>query len=168
MDTIATDALTIRTAVDADADGVWAVLEPVIREGETYALNRDMTRDAALAYWFRAGNTVYVAVHGGRVVGTYFLRANQEGGGAHVANAGYMVLRAVAPRGTGRALALHSLGEARARGFEAMQFNFVVSSNAAAVHLWQAIGFEEAGRIPGGFTRPNGERVDALIMYRPL
>lgn len=163
---------SIRPVAAADDDGIWAVLEPVIRGGEHYALPRDMAREAALAYWRAPGHDVFVAEDGegggGRVIGTYFVRANQQGGGAHVANAGYATAPAARGRGVARAMCAHSLEHARARGFRAMQFNFVVASNEPAVRLWQAMGFAVIGRIPAGFAHPSLGFVDALIMHRAL
>jgi ribosomal protein S18 acetylase RimI-like enzyme len=164
--------MIIRAATPADADGIWAVLEPVIRGGEHYALPRDLTREAALAYWGSPSHDVFVAIDddggGGGVLGTYFVRPNQQGGGAHVANAGYATAPEVRGRGVARAMCAHSLEHARGRGFRAMQFNFVVATNEPAVRLWQAMGFGVIGRIPGGFAHPTLGDVDALIMHRVL
>ena len=160
--------MVIRPATPADQDAIWTVIEPIIRAGETYALDRGMNRAQALAYWCSLDREVFVAEEEGRVVGTYFLRANQAGGGGHVANTGYAVHPRATGRGIARALCAHSLETARARGFKAMQFNFVVSTNAPAVHLWQAMGFAIAGTMPGGFAHPVHGFVDAHIMYRTL
>lgn len=160
--------MTIRQASRADDDALWAILEPVIRAGETYTLPREMTRDQGLAYWFEDGHEVFAAEEDGRVVGTYFLRANQLGGGSHVANCGYMTAREASGRGVARAMCGHSLQVARERGFRAMQFNFVVATNERAVRLWQAMGFEIAGRLPGAFLHPSLGFVDALVMFRSL
>lgn len=165
------DALQIRPAGREDHDALWRILEPTIRAGETYALAPDLGRDEALAYWTGPDRETYVAVDpraGGDVLGTYYLRANQAGGGAHVANCGYMTAAWAAGRGVGRRMGEHSLGRARERGFHAMQFNFVVSTNARAVRLWQRLGFAVVGRLPLAFRRPSGEYVDALVMFRPL
>lgn len=163
--------LAIRSATPADAAGIWAILEPVIRGGEHYALPRDLTREAALAYWSSPGHDVHVAVDGdggGRVLGTYFIRANQQGGGAHVANAAYATAPDSRGHGVARAMCAHSLERARARGFRAMQFNFVVATNERAVRLWRSMGFDVVGRIPAAFAHPTLGDVDALIMYRAL
>lgn len=158
----------IRPAAPEDGAAIWAILEPVLRAGETYALDRGLSGEAALAYWLGADRASFVAQAEGRVLGTYYLRANQAGGGAHVANCGYATHAEARGRGIARAMAEHSFAEARARGFRAMQFNFVVSSNAPAVRLWHALGFETVGRVPGAFDHPSLGLVDALILYRRL
>jgi ribosomal protein S18 acetylase RimI-like enzyme len=160
--------ITVRPAGSGDADAVWKILEPTIRAGETYTLPRDMTREQALAYWFTPGNEVFVAEENGDVLGTYFLHANQKGGGAHVANCGYITSIHSTGRGVARAMCAHSLEHAKARGFRAMQFNFVVSTNQRAVTLWQSFGFEIVGRLPGAFLHPTTGYVDAYVMYRHL
>ena len=160
--------LSIRPAIPTDRAAIWAILEPVIRAGETYALDRTLGRDAALAYWFTPGNRVFVAEADGAILGTYLLRANQSGGGAHVANCGYMTAQGATGRGVARAMCLHSLDQARAAGFRAMQFNFVVASNTRAVALWQACGFAVVGTLPRAFAHPSLGDADALVMFQAL
>jgi ribosomal protein S18 acetylase RimI-like enzyme len=161
--------MQIRSAsLQADADSIWATLEPTIRAGETYTLPRDMTRKDALDYWFAARHEVFVAEEGAQILGTYFLQPNQEGGGSHVANCGYVTAPWATGRGVARAMCAHSLDRARERGFRAMQFNFVVSTNQRAVTLWQSLGFEIVGRLPSAFEHPTAGFVDALVMYRSL
>ena len=160
--------MTIRPADPEDAKAIWEILEPTIRAGETYTLPRNMDREEALAYWFSAEHTVFVAEEDGEVLGTYYLRSNQKGGGAHVCNCGYMTAVRASGRGVAGAMCEHSLEYARAQGFRAMQFNFVVSSNEAALHLWQKFGFATVGRLPGAFLHPRLGYVDALVLYRAL
>ncbi|WP_309089419.1 N-acetyltransferase [Phenylobacterium sp.] len=160
--------MPIRTAEPKDHDAVWAILEPVIRAGETYTLDPGLSREAALAYWFSPGHRVFVAEEDGQVLGTYYMRANQAGGGSHVANCGYMTAGAAQGRGLARAMCEHSLQAAREAGFRAMQFNFVVSTNERAVRLWKSLGFEEVGRLPEAFRHPQLGYVDALVMFRRL
>ncbi len=144
------------------------MLEPVIRAGEVYALSLDMTREAALAYWFAAGKWVFIAEEDGVALGSYYIHANQMGGGSHVANCGYLTAGWAVGRGVAGAMCAHSLEFGKSVGFRAMQFNFVVSSNAAAVHLWRKHGFREVGRLPGAFAHPTLGFVDALVMFREL
>jgi L-amino acid N-acyltransferase YncA len=160
--------MNIRPALPSDADAIWSILEPTIRSGETYTLPREMSRDAGLAFWSANVHEVFVAEDAGVILGTYFLRANQRGGGSHVANCGYITASHATGRGVARAMCAHSLEHARKRGFRAMQFNFVVSSNERAVRLWQSVGFEVVGRLPGAFHHPTLGFVDALVMYRNL
>jgi L-amino acid N-acyltransferase YncA len=160
--------MLIRHAADEDANSIWAIMEPIIRAGETYTLPREMDKVSALAYWFSDEREVFVAEDNGDIVGTYCLQANQKGGGAHVANCGYMTAVSATGRGVARAMCAHSLDRARERGFHAIQYNFVISTNERAVRLWQSFGFEIVGRLPGAFLHPTVGYVDAYIMYRGL
>jgi L-amino acid N-acyltransferase YncA len=160
--------LTIRPAGAADHDAIWRIFHTVVAAGDTYTYPPETTREEALSLWFPRGGWTYVAEHGGAVVATYVMKANQPGQGSHVANCGYMVERAASGRGVGEALCRHSLAEAKRLGFTAMQFNFVVSTNTRAVALWQRCGFSIVGTVPRAFRHPTRGLVDAHIMYRPL
>ena len=160
--------LRIRPAETADEEAIWAILEPVIRGGETYTLPREMSRADALAYWFSKAHEVFVAESDGHIVGTYFLRPNQLGGGSHVCNCGYITSPAASGKGVASAMCSHSLEHAGKRGFRAMQFNFVVSTNDRAVRLWQRFSFDIVGRLPDAFLHPVHGYVDAYVMYRKL
>jgi GNAT superfamily N-acetyltransferase len=160
--------MLIRPASPDDAAAIAALILPEIAAGETYALPRDMDAAAAVAHWCGPDRQTFVFEDEARLLGSYFIRANQAGGGDHVANAGYMVDPAARGRGVARAMAHDSFDRARASGFTAMQFNFVVSSNRRAVDLWQSLGFDVVGRLPGAFRHPLLGPVDALVMFRKL
>jgi ribosomal protein S18 acetylase RimI-like enzyme len=160
--------MNIRLATANDRNAIWAILEPMIRAGETYTLPPEMAKEEALEYWFASEKETFVWEEGGVISGTYLLKANQQGGGAHVANCGYVTSAAAQGRGIARAMCLHSLERAKERGFRAMQFNFVVSTNERAVKLWLSLGFEIVGRLPEAFQHPEQGFVDALVMYRNL
>lgn len=162
------DDLTIRPARPDDAAAIWAIIGPTIRAGETYTLPRNMSEQEALAYWTGPDRETFVAEADGRILGTYYIRANQSGGGSHVCNCGYMTHADASGRGIARSMCEHSLDYARSRGFRAMQFNFVVATNERAVRLWQSLGFAIAGRLPLAFHHPSRGYVDALVMYRAL
>jgi GNAT superfamily N-acetyltransferase len=161
-------AMLIRAAASGDASVIWSILEPTIRAGETYPLPTDLSEAGALSYWMAPGNRCFVALDEGNAAGTYYLRPNQAGGGGHVANCGYMTAFGARGKGVGRRMCEHSLAEARGLGFRAIQFNFVVSSNAPAVHLWMSMGFDVAGRLPLAFRHPFLGYVDALVMFKTL
>lgn len=162
------EALVIRPARAADAQAIADIILPTIQAGETYALDPAMRREDALAYWMAADKEVFVAEAGGQILGTCYLRSNQAGNGRHVCNCGYMTAFAATGKGIARRMCEHSLAHARSRGYRAMQFNFVVSTNERAVKLWQSLGFEIAGRLPGAFNHPTHGFVDALVMFRQL
>lgn len=164
-------ALRIRPAErknSAERAKIWTILEPVIRAGETYPLPRDMTEKAALAYWVSSLHDTYVAEDETGIIGTYYIRPNNSGGGAHIANCGYMVLPQARGKGVARAMCAHSIEIGRQSGYRGIQFNFVIASNEGAVHLWTNMGFETLCRLPGVFDHPRFGYVDALVMYQSL
>ena len=160
--------LKLRPATKPDRDPVWDIFHAIVTAGDTYAFDPKMSRDEALAYWFRADTHTYVAERDGRVVGTYILKANQPGPGSHVANAAFMVASDAQGSGVGRIMAEHCLSEARHLGFRAMQFNFVVSTNMPAIHLWEQLGFKTVGTLPAAFHHPQKGYVDVYVMFRSL
>ena len=160
--------MLIRPARADDRSAIWSVIGPTIAAGETNAIDRNATEAEGLAYWLGGDNEVFVAEEGGMILGTYYLRPNQGGGGRHVCNGGYMTSMEARGRGVARAMCEHSLNLARAKGYRAIQFNFVVSTNERAVKLWQSLGFDIVGRLPGAFAHPACGYVDALVMFRTL
>lgn len=158
----------IRAAVAEDRQAIWAIFREVIQTGDTYVFSPETPEEALDQHWLAPTMHTYVAEEDGRIVGTYILKANQPGLGAHVANASYMVASEHQGRGIGTAMGLHSIEEARYLGFRAMQFNLVVSTNTAAVHLWQKLGFEIVGTLPQVFNHQQLGYVDAYVMYQSL
>ncbi len=160
--------MQVRPATEADREPLLAIVAPVLRAGETYAIATDLDDAGVLAYWLEPRHEVFVAEDGGEMLGTYYLMANQGGNGSHVANCGYMTAAAAQGRGVARAMCEHSIERAKQRGFRAMQFNHVVSTNTRAVALWQSLGFQIAGTLPGAFRHPVHGYVDSYVMFRSL
>lgn len=160
--------MNIRPARPEDAPAIWSIIGPTIRAGETYTLDRKMSEEDALSYWMGADKECFVAEEDGVVLGTYYMRPNQSGGGSHVCNCGYMTGAAATGRGVARRMCAHSLEHARSQGYRGMQFNFVVSTNERAWRLWQSLGFEIVGRLPRAFDHPAHGDVDALVMFQTL
>lgn len=184
--------LKIRPATNEDRDTIWEIFHEVVVAGDTYPIDPQISREDALAYWFQADAHAYVAEQDRdsvgeavgfpgtltasptardqhrQVVGTYILHPNQSGGGSHVANAAFMVPLSARGQGVGRAMGEHCMNEARRLGFQAMQFNFVVSANASAVKLWQELGMKIVGALPGAFRHPTKGYVDVYVMFRSL
>jgi len=160
--------LEIRAATDGDRDAIWEIFHEVVNAGDTYPLDPQTSSDGALAYWFGPNTHTYVAEQDRRLLASYVLRPNQSAGGSHVANAAFIVASSARGQGIGRAMGEHCLNEARRFGFRALQFNFVISTNESAVKLWQKLGMEIVGTLPGAFRHPEKGYVDVYVMYRSL
>lgn len=167
----------IRRAEENDRAAIWQIIRAVIARGDTYVFSPDTPEEEMTGYWFSPEKYVYVAVSeppasaGGpreQILGTYWLKPNQPGLGDHIANGAYMVSTDAAGKGVGKQMASHSIEEAKALGFRAIQFNFVVKSNTVAVNLWKSVGFEIIGEIPCAFRHSTNGLTNAYIMYRKL
>jgi GNAT superfamily N-acetyltransferase len=160
--------VNIRLAEERDWPALWSIIATVIKTGDTYTLEPDASEAAAKKYWVDDVLETWVAEEDGEVVGTYVLRANQRGLGSHVSNVGYMVRPGYGGRGIGMQLGEHSLANAKKKGFQAMQFNAVVSTNTRAVELWKRLGFTIIGTVPKGFRHQALGLVDLYVMHRFL
>lgn len=162
--------IELRPARETDFDAMWTIFQALLAAGDSYPFDvASTTREDCHAYWFGPGVQSYVAVLGGeRLLGMYKLVANQVGHGNHVANASFMVDPAAQGVGVGRMLGVHCMEEARRAGFLAMQFNFVVSTNLAAVTLWKKLGFTVVGTLPMAYRHDQLGYVDAYVMYQLL
>ena len=158
----------IRPATTGDQGAIWSLLEPVFRAGDTYAVDPNISAAEALSYWMDQPRATYVAEISGKIIGTYYIRTNQQGGGDHICNCGYVVGDAARGRGVAAAMCGHSQEQARALGYRAMQFNFVLASNAGALRLWQRLGFDVIGTIPDAFRHPALGMVAAHILYKAI
>jgi L-amino acid N-acyltransferase YncA len=160
--------MLIRPTTAADAAAISRIFEAVVAAGDTYVFDAVTPAATAVNYFLGPGITSFVAEADGRVVGIYKLIPNQVGRGSHVSNASFMVDPDARARGIGRAMGEHCLNEARRQGYKAMQFNFVVSTNEAAVALWKKLGFEIVGTLPKAFDHRALGKVDAYVMHRFL
>ncbi|KAA3617991.1 MAG: GNAT family N-acetyltransferase [Calditrichaeota bacterium] len=148
---------------------VWQIIEPVFRAGETYAFPEDISEEEARTAWIKKPRATFVTVEeNGEVCGTYYIKTNQPGPGSHVCNCGYIVSEKARGRGIASLMCEHSQQHALALGYRTMQFNLVVSSNEGAIRLWEKLGFDIVGRLPGAFRHPQLEFIDAFIMYKLL
>ncbi len=161
--------MTIRPATANDWTQLWPMLQATFASGDTYPFEPDTPEDVVHHAWMEAPLATHVAVdEQGQLLGTYYLKANQVGLGSHVCNCGYVVSEHARHRGVATALCEHSQDLARELGFRAMQFNLVVSTNVRAVRLWQHLGFEQVGHLPGAFRHLTLGEVDALVLYKRL
>lgn len=160
--------MTIREASDADWGAIWPIFNNIVSAGETYAFDTNMTQGQAQNIWLELPRKTFVYEEDGQILGSYFLKNNQAGPGAHVCNCGYMVALKARGKGVATAMCEHSQSEALALGYKAMQFNCVVSTNHAAIRVWQKLGFEVVGRLPQAFNHRQKGYIDALVMYKWL
>jgi L-amino acid N-acyltransferase YncA len=158
----------LRPAVQTDLPALQRIFDAVIAPGDTYVFDRALDQHEFRDYWFGQGVSTFVCEDAGDVLGMYKLVANRRDRGSHVANASFMVAPEARGRGVGRRLGEDCLAQARVRGFRAMQFNFVVSTNAPAVALWKSLGFAVVATLPGAFRHEQLGFVDALVMFRTL
>ncbi|WP_377512935.1 GNAT family N-acetyltransferase [Octadecabacter sp. R77987] len=159
--------MIIRPATPDDWPAIWALLKPVFRAGDTYAIDQDIAQDAARALWMDAPAQTYVC-EDGALLGTYYIKRNHAGRARHVCNCGYVTAAAAQGRGVATQMCVHSQTAARALGFTAMQFNLVLASNSGALRLWQRLGFDIVGTLPRAFDHPTQGVVDGHIMWKQL
>ena len=161
--------IQIRRYQASDWPAIWPILHATFLAGDTYSFAPESTETEIHAAWVEAPAATFVACEpDGRILGTYFIKPNQPGLGAHVSNCGYVVAPEARGKGIASLMCAHSQAQAIEMGFSAMQFNFVVSTNEGAVRLWQKSGFSIVGRLPGAFRHRQLGYVDALIMFKQL
>ena len=160
--------IEIRNANAEDSDQIWEIIREVISKGDTYVFDPNSSKEAMLNYWYGPDQAYLCGNCKGKIVGTFMIRDNQPGLGAHVANGSYMVSEAASGKGIGKKMGEFSLAEAKRLGYTAMQFNIVIKSNARAVQLWQNLGFKIIGEIPDAFNHKENGMTNAYIMYRKL
>jgi len=159
----------IREYRESDWPAVLPILQETFRAGDTYAFSPHSTAEEIRRAWVEAPARAYVACEpDGCIQGTYFIKANQPGLGAHVCNCGYVVAARAQGRGIAARMCEHSQAQALAMGFRAMQFNLVVATNTRAIRLWERLGFAVVGTLPGAFEHRQLGFVDALVMFKTL
>ena len=158
----------IRAFEEGDWPAVWSILEPVFRAGDTYGIDPGISESAARETWVTSPTATFVCHHAGELVGTYYIKPNHPGPGSHVCNCGYVVAPGARGRGVATAMCEHSQAEAVRLGFRAMQYNLVASTNQSAVRLWEKLGFQRVGTLPGAFHHPEEGDVDAFVMFKRL
>jgi L-amino acid N-acyltransferase YncA len=156
----------IRPVEERDWPQVHDLVVEVATAGETYAMDVPASLEESRAFW--AGDNVVVAVDGDTLLGSAKMGSNRPAQGSHVGTASFMVGSAARGRGIGRALGEYAVDWHRANGFHSIQFNAVVSTNTAAVRLWQSLGFEIIGTVPAAFRSVTHGPVGLHVMYLPL
>ena len=161
--------MLIRLYEKSDWPQLLAILQATFERGDTYAYAPGSTEAEIQSAWITSPETTFVACSdSGQLLGSYVLKPNQPGLGSHVCNCGYVVSELAQGQGVATALCAHSQVEAVRRGYKAMQFNLVVSTNVRAVTLWSRLGFRTVGVLPQAFRHRELGLVDALVMFKAL
>jgi ribosomal protein S18 acetylase RimI-like enzyme len=160
--------IEIRKAAATDADEIWDIIKEVIATGDTYVFDPASSKEKMLRFWLAQDKYTFVALLNKEIVGTFLIKDNQPDLGSHIANAAYMTAPKAYGQGVGKKMGEFSLEEARRIGYKAMQFNFVIKSNARAVQLWKKLGFNIIGEIPDAFNHRRDGLTNAYIMHRKL
>jgi L-amino acid N-acyltransferase YncA len=161
--------MEVRTATEQDWPRIYPFYAAIVSEGRTYAFPEGLTLEEARPWWMERppGQTV-VAVDGDTILGSAKMGPNRPGRGAHVATASFMVDPAHQGRGVGRLLGEYMIDWARSSGYRGIQFNAVVETNTAAVHLWQSLGFELLATAPQAFNEASAGLVGLHMMFLRL
>ena len=151
-----------------DFRAFWPTFKAIVEAQETYAFDPNMDFDTAWRLWCELPQFTFVVKQDGELLGSYYLKPNAAGPGDHVCNCGYMVTPQARGKGVARAMCEHSQRVAIEAGYLAMQFNAVVATNEVAIRLWQSLGFEIIGTVPGGYRHRELGLVNTRIMYKRL
>jgi L-amino acid N-acyltransferase YncA len=160
--------MNIREATKADFDNIWPIFYEIVKAGDTYGYDPEINKDQAFTLWMETPRKTYVVEDNNTILGTYYIKTNQAGPGSHVCNCGYMVASKARGRGLATEMCEHSQQVGKSLGYNAMQFNFVASSNEGAVRLWHKLGFNTVGTLPKAFNHPEKGYVDAFVMHKHL
>jgi ribosomal protein S18 acetylase RimI-like enzyme len=152
----------------SDFESFWPVFKDVVNAQETYAIDPDIELEAAYTLWCLSAEKSYVVKANDIILGSYYIKPNAFGPGAHIANCGYIVSPQSRGKGIARLLCLHSQVIAIEFGYTAMQFNAVVSSNKIAINLWQKLGYDIIGTIPKAYQHKMLGLIDCFIMHKQL
>lgn len=158
----------ITQVTSSDFERIWPIIKSVAERGDTYTYDINLDQNDAKSFWLDSPRQTYMVTEGSDVLGIYYLKTNQLGGGNHVCNCAYMVSTKARGKGIATLMCQHSQEVALQLGYKAMQFNFVVSTNKGAIRLWEKLGFDKVGRLPRAFNHPKDGYVDALVMYKWL
>lgn len=147
---------------------IWDIIQPVFQDGNTYAISPKISETDAKKYWIDTPTKTYIAIFGGEIVGSFYVRPNFGGGAKDICNCGFIVKLDCRGRKFGQHMTQYAIKISPSLGFRAMQFNAVVEANIAAVHLYKKLGFDLIGKIPFGFKLSNGSRSNLLIWHKFL
>lgn len=164
---LAKRGLTLTPFSQEDESGLYEIFRDVVDSGSQFPYECSSVQEFYRQF-FAPTSEVYVCRSATEVVGGFFVRSNFPGRSSHIANAAYMIKSFYRGQGIGTLLINASLEIAKAMGFQAMQFNMVLSQNGAATKLYQKLGFNIIGTIPEAIRNPDGSYQDGYVLHRKL
>lgn len=161
--------ITVRPYRADDAVCAAEIWNHVVEAGNAFPQLEPMTPEEAQSFFENQSFTgIAQDDESGETVGLYILHPNNIGRCGHICNASYAVKESARGQHVGEALVTHCLNEAKNLGFRILQFNAVVASNKAALHLYEKLGFTRLGTIPGGFRTDSGRYEDIIVHIKTL
>lgn len=151
-----------------DEDGLYEIFQDVVNSGTQFPYECSSTQEFHRQFFNPQGQVFVCRSQTDEVIGGFYMKSNFCGRSNHIANAAYMMRDTYRGKGIGSLLVKASLHLAKDLGFNAMQFNMVLSQNTTAIKLYQKIGFKIIGTIPQGVRNPDGSYQDGYIMHRNL
>jgi L-amino acid N-acyltransferase YncA len=155
--------MVVRAYRETDIPRMRSIWNEVVEEGKAFPQTECLSDTQAISF-FAGQRFCGVAEEQGTIKGMYILHPNNVGRVGHIANASYAVDSRFQGRGVGKALVQDSLSRLPRFGFRIMQYNAVVATNSAAIHLYESFGFQRLGTIHGGFHMPDGSYEDIIPM----
>lgn len=151
-----------------DEEELYQIFREVVESGSQFPYECSSTKEFRQQFFAPHGKVYVCHTLAGEVVGGFFLKANFSGRSSHIANAAYMIHSTYRGKGVGSLLIKASLHLAKDLGFQAMQFNMVLSQNRLAVKLYQKLGFNIVGTLPEAVRNPDGSYQDGYVLHRKL
>lgn len=159
--------MLIREYQKKDLPEMITIWNEVVEEGIAFP-QEELLDPVSGASFFGGQSYTGVAEDAGRITGLYILHPNNVGRCGHICNASYAVDASCRGRHIGKALVKDCLVQAKRLGFGVLQFNAVVETNTSARRLYEHLGFEQLGTIPGGFRMKDGSYENICPYYHVL
>jgi L-amino acid N-acyltransferase YncA len=161
--------IEIREYTQDDVKDMIEIWNEVVEDGVAFPQEELLTMETGKEFF---GSQTYSAVaidkETGKIYGLYILHPNNVGRCGHICNASYAVSSKSRGLHIGEKLVKDCLVQGKRCGYRVLQFNAVVASNIHARHLYERLGFEQLGIIPGGFRMKDGHYEDICPYYHEL
>jgi RimJ/RimL family protein N-acetyltransferase len=163
----------VRQAVSSDAARVVALASAVASEEEGWLLADSSWRSVGEERRYirtvlrHPDAALFVAEHGGEIVGRLSITRDPHPSSAHVADLGLMVAASHRRRGVGSALMAAAESWARSARISKLELH-VFPHNQAAIALYEKLGYRREGLRRAHYRRPDGTYVDAILMAKGL